>query len=521
MTDAELLRRYAEDRSEEAFAELVRRRVNFVYSAARRQAGGDSHLAEDITQEVFSDLARQARALCRRPAVMGWLYTATRFAAAKRVRTEQRRRRREQEAYTMQENIVDPGHDPDWQRLRPLLDRVMHQLKDRDRQLLLLRFFNQSSLAEVGEELNVSPNAAQKGVDRALEKLRALLAKHGVTSSAAAIALFLSQQTMTAAPASLAGAVTSHALGGVALAGGTTAYALNFLQLMNTMKLTVGIVAATLLMTVAGTVQNLRAIRGTEAALETARQSLAATAERVQDLRQRGSVAGNQALPPPRGAPVAAVPASPAQAADPGVAAGRALQSAHPEINQAVVNYSKAAALARYWPLFSQLKLTPDQIAQFEQIAVAADPGGFGFGGNGYQYSFSPSDHPISQAEAAAQVQALLGPAGFQALQDYQRTAGAVSFANMVGEAAFDAGEPISATQSDQLRQIVAANSATYVAGRSVNIGQVDWTAVEQQSRSLLTDGQAASLSASIQQLQFNQAWTAATRQAADESPTH
>jgi RNA polymerase sigma factor (sigma-70 family) len=522
MTDAELLRRYAEDRSEAAFAELVQRRINLVYSAARRQVAGDTHLAQDITQEVFSDLARQAHALSRRPALVGWLYTATRFAAAKRVRTEQRRRRREQEAHLMHEIHADPRPDPDWDRLRPLLDGAMHQLKDRDRQMILLRFFGRSSLAEIAAELDVSANAAQKGVDRALEKLRGLLARNGIRSTTAALALLLAQQTVTAAPAGLAGAVTGQALG-AALAGGTAASALNLLQLMNTMKLTASVIGATLLLTVAGTVYNLRATRQVEATAETARRSLIATADRIQELEQRGPAAvaragveaASRPAPSPFTAPVPAGPTRPTGGADPGLVAGRALQAAHPEINQAVVAFSKAGTLARYLPLFSQLKLTPDQIAQCEQIAASADPGGFGFGGNGYQYAFSPSEHPISQAEAATQLQSVLGPAGYQALQEYQRTANAGSFANMVGAAAFDAGEPITAAQSDQLRQIVAANSASYAAGHSVAISQVDWSAVEEQSRGFLTEGQAASLNGSIQQLNFNQAWAAATRQAA------
>jgi RNA polymerase sigma factor (sigma-70 family) len=101
MTDSELLRRFAEEHFEEAFAELVSRRLALVYSAALRQVGGDAHRAEDVTQEVFIDLARKARSLSRHPALIGWLYTSTHFAAAKLIRTEQRRARREQEAIAM------------------------------------------------------------------------------------------------------------------------------------------------------------------------------------------------------------------------------------------------------------------------------------------------------------------------------------------------------------------------------------------------------------------------------------
>src|SRR5215510_1433592 len=101
--DGDMLRDYAQRRSEEAFAELVRRHVDLVYSAALRQLNGDVHLAQDVTQTVFSDLARKAGSLSDRRDLAGWLYTSTHFAAAKAVRTEQRRHTREQEAHAMQE----------------------------------------------------------------------------------------------------------------------------------------------------------------------------------------------------------------------------------------------------------------------------------------------------------------------------------------------------------------------------------------------------------------------------------
>src|SRR5471030_1800646 len=94
--DHELLRRFAEADSEAAFAELVRRHVNLVYSAALRQVNGDAHLAQDVAQTVFTNLARKAAPLSRREVLTGWLYTSAHFAAAKIVRGENRRRDREE-----------------------------------------------------------------------------------------------------------------------------------------------------------------------------------------------------------------------------------------------------------------------------------------------------------------------------------------------------------------------------------------------------------------------------------------
>ena len=101
MTDGELLRCYARDRSESAFAELVTRHINLVHSAALRQVNGDAHLAEDVTQSVFATLARKAPGLLAHGSLTGWLYTSTRFVAATVRRTEQRRSNREQEAHAM------------------------------------------------------------------------------------------------------------------------------------------------------------------------------------------------------------------------------------------------------------------------------------------------------------------------------------------------------------------------------------------------------------------------------------
>src|SRR5580704_2989440 len=99
--DAQLLRRYSAERSEAAFAELVRRHVDLVYSAALRLVNGDAHSAQDVTQQVFTELARRAKPLARHPALIGWLYTTTRRMASRVIRSDQRRAARERTAHTM------------------------------------------------------------------------------------------------------------------------------------------------------------------------------------------------------------------------------------------------------------------------------------------------------------------------------------------------------------------------------------------------------------------------------------
>lgn len=293
--DAELLRRYAADRAEDAFAELVRRHLTLVYSAALRTVGGDAHLAEDVTQLVFTALARKAPALAGRRGLAGWLHTSTRFAAAKLVRAEQRRRVREQKAQTMQEILHDSGPHPDWERIRPVLDAALGELGELDREAVLLRFFEGRALAEVGTRLALTETAARSRVDRALDRLRALLERRGVTSTSAALGLALANQAGVAAPAGLAASVTGAALAGAGTAAGVGGWVATFMSIG---KIQAGIVSV---IAVAGTTAymvqgktnttlraEIAALQGRPeavAALREENRQLAATAAEVELLR--------------------------------------------------------------------------------------------------------------------------------------------------------------------------------------------------------------------------------------------
>jgi RNA polymerase sigma factor (sigma-70 family) len=184
-TDADLLRRYTEDRSEPAFAEIVQRHLNLVYFAALRQVGGDTHRAQEVAQSVFTDLARKAATLTGRATLTGWLHTSTRFAAAKARRADFSRQQYELEASTMNALLSDPDPAAEWERLRPMIDDALHELDDRDRDAVLLRFFEGRPFADIGAALRLSDDAARMRVERALDKLRAALARRGVTSTSA------------------------------------------------------------------------------------------------------------------------------------------------------------------------------------------------------------------------------------------------------------------------------------------------------------------------------------------------
>ncbi|HUA37660.1 MAG TPA: sigma-70 family RNA polymerase sigma factor [Candidatus Sulfopaludibacter sp.] len=260
--DSELLDRYARTRSEDAFAELVRRHINLVYSAALRQVNGDVHLAQDVAQAVFTDLARKAASLARRESLTGWLYTSAHYAAAKIARTEDRRRQREDKY--MREPISETAPEADWEKIRPTLDDVMHELKESDREVILLRYFENRQFAEVGIKLGLNENAARMRVERALEKLRVIFVKRGITT-AAAVASVISANAVQLAPAGLATTLTTTA---AATVGTGTAF--TFLKFMTATHIKLGISA----LVVAGAATALMVQHQTQTRLRAASESL-------------------------------------------------------------------------------------------------------------------------------------------------------------------------------------------------------------------------------------------------------
>jgi RNA polymerase sigma factor (sigma-70 family) len=182
-----------------------------------------SQLAEDVAQMVFTNLARKAKSLPRQVVLAGWLHRDTRYTALDLLRKERRRQAREQEALAM--DTLSPDTAPDWERLRPLLDAALDQLAPADRDALLLRFFEQRSLKEIGAALGSGEEAARKRVTRALDKLRSLLARRGVTTSTSALSVAIMTQGIQAAPAGLSSTIVSTSLAaGVAGIGGITAF---------------------------------------------------------------------------------------------------------------------------------------------------------------------------------------------------------------------------------------------------------------------------------------------------------
>ena len=213
--DLDLLREFTRDESQDAFSELVQRHLNLVYCAALRQVRSPQ-LAEEVAQSVFCDLARNAFLLKPDTVLTAWLYQVTRRTAINVVRGEARRQLREQIALEM--NEMNATAD-DWTQIEPLLDDAMSALGAIDRTAILLRYFENKSLREVGQALGTTDDTARKRVNHAIDCLRDYFNTRGVTVGAGGLVVVLSANAVQAAPVGLAASISA----GVVLVGATTA----------------------------------------------------------------------------------------------------------------------------------------------------------------------------------------------------------------------------------------------------------------------------------------------------------
>jgi len=460
--DSNFLQRFAQTGDQTAFAEVVRQHVDLVYSAALRQVACDDHLARDVSQSVFIALARSAQRLADHPSLTGWLYTTTHHLAAKAVREHSRWRGREQKAYAMQIETQAGSPEPNWEQLRPVLDQAMHQLSAADREALLLRFFENLPFAAVGARNQLSENSARMRVERALEKLRGLLAKQGITSTAAALGAALTTSAVTAAPIGLAAAASTAALASLA-AGGASAGIASFLLTMSTTKTTVGIVGALLLVAAGTATYEAITTRRLQAQLDLIRK---ADSNRINHLEAQVATLTGQAAAG-RSKAAAAGGAGTANAA--GVGAPKSSFSAVMQMlsDPNVELTAKLQLATLYAPLFGALHLQPDQLEQFKNLLVEKRAAVIDAMAAAPEHGMDPATNPrgFYRAVVAAvapinqSIVALLGPDGSAQYVQYTQGLPAITTAHQLQQALSYTDAPLTDSQTIQVSQILKANS--------------------------------------------------------------
>ncbi len=418
--DAALLRDYAINRSERAFARLVERHIDLVYSAALRRVGGDSHRARELTQMVFIDLARKASSLVRHSALVGWLHQSTRWAASNLRRAEQRRMTHERAAAAelLTANEAE-AQAVEWDELRPLLDEALDELRDADREAVLLRFFSNCTFAEVGRQLGTGENAARMRVERALDKLHGILRRKGLAGGVAALGATMAKNAVAAAPAELAAAVTPAAT--VAGAAATVAGGAVTTILMS--KVTMALIGAGVVTLAVLCLQQQQTLATERIALAQAREQhaarehdtarLVAQVERLQtDLARLPSAAE---LPPPN--PV---------------------ELERKRLDMVV---RKGELDLFYAPLFRRLKLEPAQLDALKTLLVERNQATY----DANQLAKQEGVEMLTYAEQKefgrkaseavdAEIVALIAPENFAMFSDFNRPYGAFGLLNQPPE---------------------------------------------------------------------------------------
>lgn len=478
-TDGELLGRYSEAKSEEAFGELVRRHLDLVYSAALRQVNGNAPLAQDIVQSVFSDLARKAGALRKHCTVAGWLYTSTHHAAANAIRSEQRRHTHEQEAHAMQELLRKSGPDLDWESFRPVLDDAMQELNEGDREVILLRYFQNRTYPDIGEQMGVGENGARMRAERALEKLRRVLERRDLTT-ASAIAALLSANAVSAAPAGLAVTITGAATGTAATAASTATIAAKTITMTTLSK----VISATIIAAAIGTAiyAGGRASHLNEEN-QTLRQQQAALGSQIQDLQRQQSEASNRLvflteenqrlasgqntseLLKLRGQ-VTALKQSASSAVSNSSPSSLASMMNDPAMREYIHQKQLEGIKERYTDLIKQLKLSPEDADKFTGLM-----GDILLKGTDLVSSGALSD-PSQQnaitnafAELYGQLHALLGDEGTAQLENYNKTMPGRMVVQSLNQQLAD--NSLTDAQSAQLLQVVSEQPVSSTHGIS------------------------------------------------------
>jgi RNA polymerase sigma factor (sigma-70 family) len=486
--DAHLLRAYVENKSEAAFAELVERHLGLVYYSAVRQLGSDAHLARDITQNVFILLAQKAPSLLGHPSLAGWLHVTSHFKVVKMREAERRRRAREESAYAMQKMLAESRSDADWEQIHPILDEVLLELSERDREAILLRFFGGHPFSTIGIRLSLTEKAAHMRVERALDKLRERFAGRGITSSAAILATILGSHASMAAPGELVAIVTGAAMASVNSVG----------SLPNSVALAtsapagvvafVGVSAILSLISIGTAAYEFRNFFRDQASLKATSAQFETEQDLLRRLGQTAQIADKnlanlrrqfdqlRAVHANRATSTAKVTIAK------GMADWQLLKLAFPQARELAATMDKAQIQRNYGLFFQRAALTPAQIREFENRTIELIGENTTIAPNSIQSTVKqlPDD----------QMRAIFGNQIFQQFQDYNRMIPANVVAVFVRSSASIVGVPISAAQEEEVAQIIADNSRAYKNGESIDPLSIDWETAQTQTQTILSPAQ-------------------------------
>ena len=452
LTEQQLLREYAGRRSETAFAEIVRRYIDLVYSAAFRMVR-DAHLAEDVTQGAFVALAQNAHRLADRPVLSGWLHRTAQNLAANAVRTEVRRRTREQEASAMNE-LLATGPEAAWRDIATHLDAALNELTETDRDAVLLRYFEKKSAAEMADILGIRDEAAQKRVSRAVDRLREFFSKRNITVGASGLVALISANAVQSAPVGLAIAISSAALAGTTVSTSTVVAATKTLAMTALQKT---LVTATIAVLAGAGIYEAHHASQLREQNQTLQQQQAPLAEQIRQLQRERNDATNrlanllaendQLKSNPNQAELLSLRGKVTTLqADATKLRTDAAQNA--TANDAFLDMAKSFAtndfmktamknamitnVARiYTKLIADLHLTPEQASALRQLLVSKMTAGMDMNAGVDMLSGKMDAAQLSQitekinaerANADNQIKTLLGDAGYAQYQQYEKT---------------------------------------------------------------------------------------------------
>ncbi len=433
--DAELLgqftRDFASSAGQDAFAELVERHLPLVYSAALRQVRSPQ-LAEEVSQSVFTQLANHAIALQPKTVLAAWLHRVTYHAAVDVVRREARRQARERIACEMSTLMNDEAAD--WTQIEPHLDQAVQSLDETDRTAILLRYFENKSLREVGETLGFSEDAAQKRVSRALDRLRDYFVKNKIAVPAAGLAVVISANAIQAVPVGLPSTISATSLAVPISATLTTA---KIIAMTTIQKIAIGAVlvgAAVAIVYQQREVSHLRQQNENYAQQQAHENALAAQVQQLQQERDQASNAlasakEENASLKNRPTEVLKLRGEVGKLRDEkaqlGATTALSKLTATPEERALVREQQKAGMSLIYKELTKQLKLTPDQTGKFNDLLADHIMQGIDYVAAGIRDK-TPSDQ-LSQIFASdnaslnQSIQDLLGADALAQYQDYTK----------------------------------------------------------------------------------------------------